>query len=276
MRACLKALWWFVPVLVLPGCAHPAEEATAAPSGGSTAATAAPAEAEARVEAEAEVVATGSAPADPAESAPRAVLVGHVENARDLGGVALGSGRRVGARVLFRGPPLASLSEDGCGAVSELGIRSVIDLRVASEVSLKPDDACALTDAQLLAAPLPVPFNVSAADYIAILDASESIVRVFEQLGDAANYPMYFHCTWGRDRTGVIVAVVLLALGATPEAIMADYLVSGETVGAYPASLQAALDEIANRGGIAAYLAAVGVTDQQLATLRAHAVDTAH
>jgi protein-tyrosine phosphatase len=115
---------------------------------------------------------------------------------------------------------------------------------------------------------------VSAADYIAILDASESIVRVFERLGDAAHYPVYFHCTWGRDRTGIVVAVVLLALGATPEAIMADYLVSGETVGAYPASLQAALDDIASRGGIEAYLAAAGVTDQQLATLRANAVDT--
>lgn len=262
MRASLRALWWFV--LALPGCAHP-EEATA----GTKAAAAVP------MEEKAEATDAGSALADTAEPATRAVLVGHVENARDLGGVALGSGGRVGSRLLFRGPPLAGLTQDGCGAVSELGIRSVIDLRVESEVSLRPDDACALTDAQLLAAPLPVPYNVSAADYIAILDASESIVRVFERLGDTVHYPVYFHCTWGRDRTGIMVAVVLLALGATPEAIMADYLVSGETVGAYPVSLQAALDEIASRGGIDAYLAAAGVTDQQLATLRVHVVATA-
>jgi hypothetical protein len=64
----------------------------------------------------------------------------------------------------------------------------------------------------------------------------------------------------------------LLALGATPEAVMADYLVSDETVGAYPASLRAAIEEIAHRGGIEAYLAAVGVTPQQLSALRARAV----
>lgn len=126
-----------------------------------------------------------------------------------------------------------------------------------------------------MAAPLPVPYNVSAANYIAVLDARDSIALIFEVLGDEARYPVYFHCTWGRDRTGILAAVVLLTLGATPEAIMEDYLVSDETVGAYPASLGAALDEIARRGGIDEYLAAVGVTAEQLATVRSHAVEVA-
>ncbi|HTU61019.1 MAG TPA: tyrosine-protein phosphatase [Polyangiales bacterium] len=211
-----------------------------------------------------------SAAAEPAQV--RTVLAGHVENARDLGGIALRDSAKVKDGLLFRGPPLAALGDDGCAAVAELGIRSVIDLRVESEVSLKPDDACVSNEAQLLAAPLPVPYNVSPADYIAVLDTSESIVRIFEVLGDEARYPVYFHCTWGRDRTGIMSAVVLLALGATPEAIMEDYLVSDETVGAYPASLRAALEEIASRGGIDAYLAAAGVSAQQLATLRSHAI----
>jgi hypothetical protein len=210
--------------------------------------------------------------AEPEHDQVRAVLVGHVENARDLGGVALESGGKVAAGVLFRGPPLAGLTADGCAAVSALGIRSVIDLRIESEVSLRPDDACVLAEAQLMPAPLPVPYHVSAADYIAVLDASRSIVRVFEALSDESSYPLYFHCTWGRDRTGILAAVILLALGATPEAVMADYLVSDETVGAYPASLRAAIEEIARRGGIEAYLAAVGVTPQQLSALRARAV----
>lgn len=265
MRVSLVAIG-FVLALQLQGCAS-----DGAPAGAEIAATAPQTS-----QVEPEIVeAKAPPPESEATAAPapaRTVLAGHVENARDLGGVALQESSKVANGVLFRGPPLAALTEAGCAAVAELGIRSVIDLRVESEVSAKPDDACVLTEAQLLAAPLPVPYNVSAADYIAVLDTSESIVRIFEVLGDEARYPVYFHCTWGRDRTGILAAVVLLALGATPDAIMEDYLVSDETVGAFPASLRAALDEIARRGGIDAYLAAAGVSPEQLATLRSHAV----
>jgi hypothetical protein len=208
-----------------------------------------------------------------AEPLARAVLVGHVENARDLGNLALASGGRVAAGALFRGPPLADLTAEGCAAVSALGIRSLVDLRIESEVSLRPDAVCAVEGSQLLAAPLPVPYNVSAQDYIAVLDAYESIAQVFQVLGDEARYPLYFHCTWGRDRTGILAAVILLALGATPEAIMEDYLESRESVGAYPASLQAALEEVEGRGGIDAYLASAGVTPEQLAVLRARGIE---
>lgn len=260
----MRAPAWVFTALSLVGCAEGGEltaaEQPSIVTSGRDAGAAHP---------EAEI----STATSPNSTLDRSILTGHVENARDLGGVVLESGEEISAGALFRGPPLADLTAEGCAAVSELGIRSVIDLRVASEVSLRPDADCALARAQLVAAPLPVPYNVSAADYIAVLDARESIVRIFETLGDASRYPVYFHCTWGRDRTGIVAAVILLALRATPEAIMEDYLVSGQTVGAYPASLQAALEEIAARGGIAAYLAAVGVTAEQLDALRARAVD---
>lgn len=275
MHASLRSLSWVVPALLL-GCAadsDSAETGAAAepPSIGAAAEDAGVAQA-ATSDASAEHTDTAATPTPESPPRDRAVLLGHVENARDLGGITLGAGREVSAGALFRGPPLAALTADGCAAVSELGVRTIVDLRIASEVSVKPDAECALKDAQLLAAPLPVPYNVSAADYIAVLDAGDSILRVFETLGDASRYPVYFHCTWGRDRTGIVAAVILLALGATPDVIMEDYLVSGETVGAYPASLQAALDEIAARGGSEAYLAAVGVSAQQLETLRARAI----
>jgi protein-tyrosine phosphatase len=205
--------------------------------------------------------------------AVRTVLEAHVENARGLGGIPAASQGVIKPGLLFRGPPLAGLTEAGCSAVAELGLRTVVDLRVESEVTLRPDDACVLDSAQLVAAPLPIPYNVSGTDYIADLDASESIAKVFEVLGDEARYPVYVHCTWGRDRTGVLMAVVLLTLGVAPELIMHDYLVSEETVGAYPSSLQAALDEIAARGGVDAYLAAAGVSAQQIEVLRAHAIE---
>ena len=269
----MKGLLWVVPTLVWMGCAQ-REEATPPASDG---AAGMPIAVTTHTDAGAPIVAVASASGAREASAritaaERTVLVGHVENARDLGGIALPSGMRVADALLFRGPPLAELTEAGCAAVSELGLRTVIDLRVDSEVSLRPDDSCALAGAQLWAAPLPIPYNVSALDYIEVLDTNESIAAVFERLGDTAHFPVYFHCTWGRDRTGILAAVVLLALGATPEAIMEDYLLSSETVGAYPASLQAALDEIMRRGGIDAYLAAAGVSETQLAAFRSYAI----
>ena len=200
------------------------------------------------------------------------VLQNDVLNARDLGAVPLGQEQASSCGALFRGPPLAPLSQAGCDHVSELGIRTVIDLRTFAESGAKPEAACVAERVNIVRAPLPVPYDVSPLDYIADLDSLDSMVQAFAALGDDAAYPIYFHCTWGRDRTGVLAAVILLALGATHEDIMREYMFSSESVGAYPSSLQATLDEIERRGGVSTYLDSLGMTPEQRATLRAHAV----
>lgn len=204
------------------------------------------------------------------ECSPRAILAGELVNARDLGGVPLPGGARVAYGAIFRGPPLV-LSPRGCEGLNDVGVRTDIDLRVDGERAAKPDSACATEQAQLLVAPLPVPYTVSPADYIAMLDARDSMAAIFAALGDAGAYPVYFHCTWGRDRTGVVAALILLELGASRADIMDEYLLSGATVGAYPMSLMAMLDEIERRGGVTAYLMSLGITAQQLATLHGRA-----
>jgi len=200
------------------------------------------------------------------------ILVDQVSNARDLGGVSLSPTQSVVCGALYRGPPLAALSRTGCDEFARLGVRTVIDLRIPEEAAADPDSDCVAQKAHQVFAPLPIPYNVSPQNYIAVLDTTASVAAAFAAFGDAAAYPIYFHCTLGRDRTGVLSAVVLLALGATPADILSEYLLSRASVGAYPLSLQAALDEIERRGGIEAYLAAVGVSEDQLATLRAQAV----
>src|SRR5450432_2483628 len=131
----------------------------------------------------------------------QSVLTCDVTNARDLGGVPLGATGSVACGVLLRGPPLADLSAAGCDAVARLGLRTVIDLRTDGERMFTPDDAC--VGARVVAAPLPVPYDVSPSNYLADFETMASIVKVFETLGDAAAYPIYFHCTYGRDRTGI-------------------------------------------------------------------------
>lgn len=206
------------------------------------------------------------------ESCPRSepIITCDVPNARDLGGLPVAPAGTVACGQLLRGPPLADLSARGCAEARRLGIRTVIDLRVDSERGTAMDDPC--VGANVVLAPLPVPYNTSPANYIADFDTKESIARVFHTLGDPAAYPIYFHCTYGRDRTGVVGAAILLALGASRDDILQEYLLSKTTVGAFPASLTALLDEIDRRGGIEASLRAAGVTAADLATLRAQAL----
>jgi protein-tyrosine phosphatase len=216
----------------------------------------------------------GAVDADPVigDHVPRWILVDEVVNARDLGGVPLGSGRSVEHGAVFRGPPLTMLSPSGCAELERLGIRTVIDLRIESERSAVPEADCVERSARVILAPLPVPYDVSPLDYIADLDATDSIAMVFQRLGDAESYPVYVHCTWGRDRTGVLAAIILRALGASRANIMKEYLLSLATVGAYPDSLAAVLDTIERRGGIESYLSAAGVSADALATLRMRGV----
>jgi protein-tyrosine phosphatase len=201
------------------------------------------------------------------------VLSGQVANARDLGGIPLSGGYTSACSRLFRGGPLAGLTDDGCSAFAALSIRTIIDLRIESERTSLPDSACAVSQANAIWAPLPIPYALSALNYIADLNTYSSMATVFEALGDVTAYPIYFHCTYGRDRTGVLAAVILLALGASREDILLEYeLTAASGLNLPPDSLDAVLDNIEQRGGIGAYLREVGVSDAKLGVLRSQAI----
>lgn len=202
----------------------------------------------------------------------QAILTGAVVNARDLGGTPLEAGGTVACGQLYRGAPLYSFSADACANFEALGIRTVIDLRTEDERLLKPDAACVGEVANVVSTPLPIPYNVSRADYIADMDTKVSMLAALRLLADPTAYPVYFHCTWGRDRTGVLSAVLLLALGASQSAILREYMLSEPNVGAFPDSLVGVIEEIQRRGGIDSYLAATGVSDEEIAALRAQAI----
>lgn len=203
-------------------------------------------------------------------AAGRRILLNEAVNARDLGGVRLKTGERVACGVVFRGGPLSALSDVGCAEFAQRGVQTVVDLRTSDEWTGTNETACVLTQSRVLLAPMPVPYDVSPEDYLADLHATESVSAVFHALGDEAAYPLYFHCAIGRDRTGVVAALILLALGAPRPDIVDEYMLSRDAgVGAYPDSLSAVLDEIETRGGIEPYLAGAGVSSEELSTLRA-------
>jgi len=201
------------------------------------------------------------------------ILAGQAQNARDLGGTPLADGSTVAHGKVYRGGPLSGLDATGCAEFARLGIRTIVDLRTEGEFVYVPDAACATAQAQLVHAPMPVPYSVSPADYIADLDATASVAAVFALLATDGACPLYFHCTYGRDRSGVLAAAILSALGATHGAIMDEYqLTAAAGLGSYPESLQAVLDEIDRRGGIEAYLASAGVSADAVTALRARLI----
>ena len=60
-----------------------------------------------------------------------------------------------------------------------------------------------------------------------LLNGADSVAEILAVLTDPASYPVAIHCSGGKDRTGIITALLLALLGVSDAAIMADYALSG-------------------------------------------------
>jgi protein tyrosine/serine phosphatase len=159
-------------------------------------------------------------------------------NFRDLGGYAGADGRTVRWRRLFRADGLHRLTPGDLRALKDLGLATVIDLRTQDEV-----DRRGRLDAGLELDYLHLPmFDVLppaeelpqwerpeyvAGEYQRMLALGQATVtRVLQLLAEAESYPVAYHCMAGKDRTGIMSAVVLALLGVADEDIVADYALS--------------------------------------------------
>lgn len=157
-------------------------------------------------------------------------------NFRDLGGYPAADGRRVRWRTLFRADGLSSLSERDRGVIRDLGVATVIDLRTTLEFEggrFPVDDVPVdLHHLPLLdALPDPEAFKLTpgilATQYQEIArDAAPQIGRVLTIVASRETHPVIIHCTAGKDRTGVLVAVLLGLLGVDDQTIIDDYALS--------------------------------------------------
>jgi protein-tyrosine phosphatase len=167
----------------------------------------------------------------------------HVEletccNFRDLGGYLTSDGRRTRWRVLFRADGLSQLSDADLEVLADLGVRNVIDLRTALEVETRgrfPSGGAARYHHLPLTETLPGAEDVPqwedtgfvARRYVSMLDkGAPSVATALELLADPVNLPAVFHCTVGKDRTGVLAALVLGFLGVADQVIVEDYVLS--------------------------------------------------
>lgn len=230
-----------------------------------------------------------------------ASLVSGATNFRDVGGLPAGDGlTREG--VLFRSGNLVAVDDAGVQTLRRLGIRRVIDLRDDTEVAHAPsrldDLAVDMQHEPLFLGSVASFFarDVSLEGlYAAIVDeAPDRVVAVVR--GILSAQPVLVHCTVGKDRTGVTVAIALDAAGVDREAVIADYArtedllpaernaavlrairsLHPETTNAEalatrsPAPVMRALLERLDRewGSPAGYLRAHGMTDDELRLLR--------
>lgn len=222
-------------------------------------------------------------------------------NFRDVGGLPAGDAR-TRSGVLFRSGNLARVDAGGRNALRALGLRRIVDLREDAEIALEPTRLDGFGH-ETVRIPL---FVGSAASFF---EEDLSLAQMYQSLiaGSAAgivdvvravlaDQPVLVHCTVGKDRTGVTVALTLLAAGVDEDAVIGDYARTeallparrNESVLAYlrrlhpharhledlatrsPApAMRGLIDELhAQYGAPVEYLRAHGLTDDEIRQLR--------
>lgn len=171
--------------------------------------------------------------------APEATL-----NFRDLGGLPTGPGRRTRPGVLFRSDTLQALTDsDVTLLVERLGVEVVIDLRIGPEAVEQGRGPLVTRDVTYLNAPLreaepndEPPARQALLFSLQHLEAPTSVLSsVIRAAAAFAGRPTVVHCAAGKDRTGLVITLLLALAGVEREAIVADYLASGPNMAAVKA-----------------------------------------
>lgn len=160
-------------------------------------------------------------------------------NFRDLGGLVARDGRAVECGRLFRSDTLQVLTPgDVAHLTTNLGLEGVVDLRGAQEVAEEGRGPLAeRAEIRYVNTPLDMasrgnlaPEDVVNALYLGTLDPGSNLPRAVEALAGLAGRPTVFHCAAGKDRTGLVAAVVLRLLGVDDAAIVGDFMASAHNM----------------------------------------------
>ena len=171
----------------------------------------------------------------------RRLILEGAYNVRDIGGYVTVDGRRTRWRTLLRGDSLHRLSTADQATLLDCGVRTIIDLRAAAETRVEPSVFCMSQAVAYQHMPVindvargahdPPPSLV--AIYRHILDtAQEQLAQLLRTLAQPGALPALVHCTAGKDRTGLVVALLLGSAGVPAPTIAADYALSDTYLGA--------------------------------------------
>ncbi|WP_329125936.1 tyrosine-protein phosphatase [Streptomyces sp. NBC_01465] len=166
----------------------------------------------------------------------RHIAFDRLHNFRDLGGYRTTDGQTVRPGLLYRSDSLGKLADDDWDRYLALGVRTVIDLRYPWEIEAKgrvPGHA-GLTyhnlsiehrpyDQAALGADVPVGrYLADRFDEVAH-DGVKEIRQVLDVIAAPSEGPVVFHCASGKDRTGLIAALVLDLVGVDEKTVVEDF-----------------------------------------------------
>ena len=237
-------------------------------------------------------------------------------NVRDLGGLGTASGGRTRRGAVVRADNVRRLSAAGWQAAIDHGVRRLVDLRFEGEVPDEPNPHESIQvvgvslfgqhdprverafDERILEAEDVA--SVFAAGYIRALEENaDRVVAAVAAVADSDHADgIVIHCFAGKDRTGIISALLLGVAGVPDEIVAADYAASGPNMehlfGNWIATAESESElELRQRlaqaphttmiavlawlrdsaGGAAGYLRQAGLTDEQVTRLRARLVE---
>jgi protein tyrosine/serine phosphatase len=229
-------------------------------------------------------------------------------NVRDLGGYPTEDGGRTRWRAILRADNLCRLTPVGCDALAAHGVRTIIDLRNAFELKLGPhpfggapadgrpsyrhlpfeDETDGVTQEMMKAA------ETVPALYGVMLDRFQPrVAAIVEAIAVAPEGAVLIHCHAGKDRTGLVSALLLAVAGVQNQIIAEDYALSDVYLEPLYAEWWASVDDPTERervvrrwsrpvenmlgalagleerhGGARAYLRAGGVSDESINRIR--------
>jgi protein-tyrosine phosphatase len=179
---------------------------------------------------------------------PNRVELAGARNLRDLGGYNTIDGRQIKKGMLYRSDHLKRVRRRHVEAVVALGVKTVYDLRTEKELERDPPRLPEVTTLEVVHLPVDCelidPYEVARrilrgdveeGDFQGLmlecyrnyaLNYTSEWSLLLRDMAEPGGLPGLIHCTYGRDRTGVSVAIVLRSLGVPEETVLEDYLLS--------------------------------------------------
>lgn len=168
---------------------------------------------------------------------PRRIHATGTHNLRDLGGYATAAGRPVPPGRFWRGDSLHALAPGEAARLHFEGLAMVIDLRSPAEVRDAPSPLArqsgvdwvnlplfdALSPGDLAQVAVPEGHPLLAVYITAIETRGTAIRSILHRMAQAREGAVLFNCTAGKDRTGLIAALLLGLAGVSHSQIIADY-----------------------------------------------------
>lgn len=220
------------------------------------------------------------------------------QNIRDLGGYPTKDGKQTKWGKYYRADSLHKVSQEGHAFLQkEKSIHTIIDLRLSMEGKYRKEDK-ALYDFYNIPLLDPATFTTkmpkSLVDmYILMLETSKpKFKEIMDIFLKKKGKPVLFHCRVGKDRTGVLAAILLDLAGVSRDIIVKDYALTGEykkitdeelknrpplmsrnqfktMLECEPAYMEAFLDYLYEKYGDAAgFLKAIGLMEEEIKALR--------